>query len=115
MLRRFWFLYVSFAGDGCASSLVPLPDDWVKINYEVKVNSDSMCVVVLAIDHKESVLWVASNILNFSDPLIGEVVACLLGFESTILWKHLFVIIESDFETVINTMKETTFIWDIGN
>uniref|UniRef100_A0A803QY53 Uncharacterized protein n=1 Tax=Cannabis sativa TaxID=3483 RepID=A0A803QY53_CANSA len=45
----------------------PPPDDWVKINCDVNVGSDLMCVMALARDHKESILWVASNILNFSD------------------------------------------------
>uniref|UniRef100_A0A803NGZ9 RNase H type-1 domain-containing protein n=1 Tax=Cannabis sativa TaxID=3483 RepID=A0A803NGZ9_CANSA len=100
----------------CTTSLwSPPPEDWVKINCDVKVGSDSMCVVALARDHKESILWIASNILSFSDPLIGEAVACLLALESAVRGKLSFVIIESDSETVINTLKGLSSNWGITN
>ncbi|KAM6543770.1 hypothetical protein CsatB_008217 [Cannabis sativa] len=93
----------------------PPPDDWVKINCDVKVGSDSMCAVALARDHKDSILWVASNILNFFDSLIGEVVACLLALELAISGKLSFVIGESDSKTVINTLKGISSTWGITN
>uniref|UniRef100_A0A803PQ79 RNase H type-1 domain-containing protein n=1 Tax=Cannabis sativa TaxID=3483 RepID=A0A803PQ79_CANSA len=69
-----------------AGSLVWVPplDDWVKINCDVKVGCDSMCVVAITRDHKESILWVATNLLSFSDPLIGEAAACLLAMETAV-------------------------------
>ncbi|KAM6565002.1 hypothetical protein CsatB_025000 [Cannabis sativa] len=70
-----------------------------------------MCVVALARDHKETVLWVASKVLNFSDPLIGEAVACLLAAESTVSKKHNFVLIKSDSEKVINALKGNCSYW----
>uniref|UniRef100_A0A803PGS2 RNase H type-1 domain-containing protein n=1 Tax=Cannabis sativa TaxID=3483 RepID=A0A803PGS2_CANSA len=85
----------------------PLPEDWVKINCDVKVSCGSMCVVALARDHTESVLWVATNMLNFSDSLIEEVTTCLLAMETAVILKHLFVLIKSDSETVVKTLKGT--------
>uniref|UniRef100_A0A803NQX3 Uncharacterized protein n=1 Tax=Cannabis sativa TaxID=3483 RepID=A0A803NQX3_CANSA len=63
------------------------PNDWVKINYDVKVSCGSMCAVALASDHTKSVLWVATNMLNFSDPFIGEDVAYLLTMETAVLFQ----------------------------
>ncbi|XP_030497504.2 uncharacterized protein LOC115713158 [Cannabis sativa] len=83
----------------------PPPDDWVKIICDVKVGSCSMCVVTLARDHTGIVMWMITNMLNFSNPLVGEVAACQLALETAVMMKYLFVMIESDSKIVINALK----------
>ncbi|KAM6550711.1 hypothetical protein CsatB_000519 [Cannabis sativa] len=91
------------------------PEDWVKINCDVKVGFESMCTVANSRDHKESILWVATNLLNFSDPLIGEVVACLLAMEIATARHHNFVMVESDSKTVIKNLTGAGTNWGIDN
>ncbi|KAM6559052.1 uncharacterized protein LOC133033131 [Cannabis sativa] len=116
------FCYTDFAACMFAPALAavspvwsPPPEDWIKINCDVKVGSGSMCVAALASDHTWIVLWVAANILDFADPLIGEAMTCRLALESVLLKKHLFVLIESDLEKVINALKGTYSSWTIDN
>uniref|UniRef100_A0A803QQV0 RNase H type-1 domain-containing protein n=1 Tax=Cannabis sativa TaxID=3483 RepID=A0A803QQV0_CANSA len=120
MVRDFWWgceqgnhAYESCLFSSSEAVLTPvwslLPLDWVKINCDLKVGGDTMCTVALARDHNEAVLWVATNKLNFSNPLIGEAASCLLAVETTVFLHHPFVLVESDFKTVINTLKGILF------
>uniref|UniRef100_A0A803Q0U8 Uncharacterized protein n=1 Tax=Cannabis sativa TaxID=3483 RepID=A0A803Q0U8_CANSA len=84
---------ITFGYTDYGSGLFSLPDDaiphgwtppleeWIKINCDVKVGCCSMCGVALARDHTGSILWVATNMLNFTDPLIGEASAYQLAME----------------------------------
>ncbi|KAM6574237.1 hypothetical protein CsatA_022564 [Cannabis sativa] len=74
-----------------------------------------MCVAVLVRDHIGKVLWVAANILDFTDPLIGEAATCWLVLDSTVLKKYLFVLIKSDSGKCINALKGTYSSWIIDN
>uniref|UniRef100_A0A803Q0V3 Uncharacterized protein n=1 Tax=Cannabis sativa TaxID=3483 RepID=A0A803Q0V3_CANSA len=58
------------------------PRKLVKINCNVKVVCDSMCVVALARDYKESVLWIATNVLNFSNSVISRGLSVSYGISS---------------------------------
>uniref|UniRef100_A0A803Q907 Reverse transcriptase domain-containing protein n=1 Tax=Cannabis sativa TaxID=3483 RepID=A0A803Q907_CANSA len=87
--------------------------NWIKINYDVKIGCDSMCMVAISRDHKESFLWVAR--LNLFDPLIGEVATCLLALELVVRRKHSFIIVESESGTFINTLNGSVSVWGIGN
>uniref|UniRef100_A0A803Q361 Uncharacterized protein n=1 Tax=Cannabis sativa TaxID=3483 RepID=A0A803Q361_CANSA len=46
--------------------------DWIKINCDIKVGTGTMCVVALVKDFLGKVLWIATDILEFTDPLIGS-------------------------------------------
>ncbi|XP_060974752.1 uncharacterized protein LOC133039812 [Cannabis sativa] len=98
-------LYFPLAVDVVSLAWSPPLEDWIKINCNVKVGSESMCVVVFARDHSRKVLLVASNILNFTNPLIGEAEACRLALEVDASMKHDFVLVESDSEKVIKPLK----------
>ncbi|XP_060964641.1 uncharacterized protein LOC133033660 [Cannabis sativa] len=91
------------------------PEDWIKINCDVKVGGESMCIVALARDHVGMVLWGATNFLNFTDPLIGEVAVCQLALETATVRKYDFILIESDSEVVINAIKGVHSNWKIVN
>ncbi|KAM6567380.1 hypothetical protein CsatA_026508 [Cannabis sativa] len=101
--------------DVVSSIWSPPPEDWVKINCDVRVGGDSMCVVAIARDHKESILWVASKMLQFADSLIGEAAACLLAMETAASRQHPFVMVESDSESVIKNLKGGESLWGIEN
>ncbi|KAM6592237.1 hypothetical protein CsatA_014842 [Cannabis sativa] len=90
-------------------------EDWIKINCDVKVGGETMCVVAIARDHNESVLWVVAKRLYFTDPLTGEAAAYLLAMETTVSLHHPFVLVESDSEIVINNLKGDDSIWGIEN
>uniref|UniRef100_A0A803PMR0 RNase H type-1 domain-containing protein n=1 Tax=Cannabis sativa TaxID=3483 RepID=A0A803PMR0_CANSA len=110
-----WFVGWWFDGDGLGSWVdrspvwPPPPDDWIKINCDVKVSCDSMCAMAIA-RIRSLYLWVATNLLNFSDPFIGEVAACLLAMETVVSQHHRFVLAESDSETVIKTLTGTELV-----
>ncbi|KAM6587934.1 hypothetical protein CsatA_010539 [Cannabis sativa] len=93
----------------------PPPEDWVKINCDVKVGGETMCAVAIARDHNESVLWVAAKRLHFSDPLTGEAAACLLAMETAVSLHHPFILVESDSKIVIKNLKGDDSIWRIEN
>uniref|UniRef100_A0A803NVC9 DNA repair protein RAD51 homolog 3 n=1 Tax=Cannabis sativa TaxID=3483 RepID=A0A803NVC9_CANSA len=63
------------------------PEDWIKINCDVKVGGESMCIVALARNQVGMVLWGATNFLNFTDLLIGEVAVCQLALETATVRK----------------------------
>uniref|UniRef100_A0A803PK34 Uncharacterized protein n=1 Tax=Cannabis sativa TaxID=3483 RepID=A0A803PK34_CANSA len=69
----------------------PPPEDWIKINCDVKVGCGSMCGVALARNHTSSILWVTTNKLNFEDLLIGEAGTCQFAMEKVVLLKYFFV------------------------
>ncbi|XP_060960786.1 uncharacterized protein LOC133031321 [Cannabis sativa] len=94
---------------------VPPPEDWIKINCDVRVGSDSMCAVAIARDHRETILWVATSALCFSDPLVGEAAAVLLAVETAVSQQHRFVLVESDSMTVIKTLTGTHTCWEFDN
>ncbi|KAM6556810.1 hypothetical protein CsatB_003829 [Cannabis sativa] len=91
------------------------PEDWVKINCDVKVGGETMCAVAIARDHNKSVLWVAAKRLHFSDPLTGEAAACLLAMETAVSLHHPFILVESDSKIVIKNLKGDDSIWRIEN
>ncbi|XP_030505064.2 uncharacterized protein LOC115720039 [Cannabis sativa] len=91
------------------------PEDWIKINYDVKVGGEYMCIAALARDHSGTVLWGVANNLNFTNPLIGEAVACQLTMEIAATREHEFIIIKSDSEVVINAIKGVQSNWNIVN
>ncbi|KAM6540499.1 hypothetical protein CsatB_004948 [Cannabis sativa] len=93
----------------------PPPEDWIKINCDVKVGGDSMCIVALARDLSGAVVWAATSFLNFSDPLIGEAAACHLALDTTRLRNHDYVLVESDSDVVIKVLKGLHYIWNIDN
>ncbi|KAM6550632.1 hypothetical protein CsatB_000440 [Cannabis sativa] len=74
-----------------------------------------MCVAVLVRDHIGTVLWVAANILDFTNHLIGDAAMCWLALDSTVLKKYVFVLIESDSGKGINALKGTYSSWIIDN
>ncbi|XP_060963740.1 uncharacterized protein LOC133033145 [Cannabis sativa] len=93
----------------------PPPEDWVKINCDVRVGVESMCVVAIARDHTESILRVATNKLHFSDSLIGEAAACMLALETAATMHHPFVMVESDSKMVIKNLKGVESFWQLEN
>ncbi|XP_060960876.1 uncharacterized protein LOC133031404 [Cannabis sativa] len=58
-----------------SSDLWRPPQDWLKLNCDVRVGLDSMCVVVVARNHVGKVIWVATSKLEFVDALCGEAMA----------------------------------------
>ncbi|XP_030505324.2 uncharacterized protein LOC115720311 [Cannabis sativa] len=91
-------------------SWTPPPKDWIKINCDVKVGGDSMCIATLARDHSGAVVWAVTSCLNFRDPLIGEAAACQLALDRARLRKHDYVLVESDSEVVIKALKGMHYI-----
>ncbi|KAM6562483.1 hypothetical protein CsatB_022481 [Cannabis sativa] len=107
-------LFKTFQDDG-TTAWSPPPVDWIKINCDVRVGGDSMCVVAIARDSTGSILWVATKLLKFADSIIGEAAACLLALETAVSMHHPFVMVESDSESVIKNLKGADTLWGIEN
>uniref|UniRef100_A0A803PKA2 RNase H type-1 domain-containing protein n=1 Tax=Cannabis sativa TaxID=3483 RepID=A0A803PKA2_CANSA len=93
----------------------PPPEDWLKINCDVRVGSESMCVVALAKDCWGTVVWTATDLLDFADALIGEATTCLLALKTANLLKQHFVMIKSDSEIIINFLNGSSADWRIDS
>uniref|UniRef100_A0A803PPM8 RNase H type-1 domain-containing protein n=1 Tax=Cannabis sativa TaxID=3483 RepID=A0A803PPM8_CANSA len=57
----------------------PPPQDWLKLNCDVRVRSESSCIAVVAKNCYGEVVWANTTRLDFSDACCGEAVACCLA------------------------------------
>ncbi|XP_060962306.1 uncharacterized protein LOC133032394 [Cannabis sativa] len=83
----------------------PPPQDWIKLNCDVKVDLDSMCIAVVARDHFSRVIRVQTARENYSDVLCGEAAACSLAVTVALDIGSKYVIVESDSSVVINAIN----------
>uniref|UniRef100_A0A803QA38 Terpene synthase metal-binding domain-containing protein n=1 Tax=Cannabis sativa TaxID=3483 RepID=A0A803QA38_CANSA len=74
----------------------PPPQDWIKLNCDVKVGLDSMCSTLVVRNHLGRVVWVQTSRVDFSDALCGEVAACCLAISTAKDIGAKFVIVESN-------------------
>ncbi|XP_060963932.1 uncharacterized protein LOC133033259 [Cannabis sativa] len=93
----------------------PPPQDWVKLNCDVRVGLESMCAAVVARDHVGKVIWVTISKLEFSDALCGEAAACCLALESARDRGLKFILIESDSRIVINALNGKDSRWELDD
>ncbi|XP_060969854.1 uncharacterized protein LOC133037062 [Cannabis sativa] len=93
----------------------PPPKDWIKLNCDVKVGLDSMCIAVVARDHFSRVIRVHTARENFSDALCGEAAACSLAVSVARDLGYKYVIVESDSSVVINAINGKESRWAIDN
>ncbi|XP_060974166.1 uncharacterized protein LOC133039317 [Cannabis sativa] len=73
----------------------PPPQDWIKLNCDVRVDGEHSCVAVIARDLSK-VIWVYTTKLDFSDALCGEAAAVCLVLEVAKDKGHNFILVESD-------------------
>ncbi|KAM6572269.1 hypothetical protein CsatA_016349 [Cannabis sativa] len=93
----------------------PPPQDWLKLNCDIRVGLDSMCAAVVARDHVGKVIWVTTSKLEFADALCGEAAACCLALEAARTLGFHFIIVESDSRVVINALNEKDSCWELAN
>ncbi|XP_060965393.1 uncharacterized protein LOC133034346 [Cannabis sativa] len=93
----------------------PPPQDWIKLNCDVRVGLESMCIAVVARNHLSEVIRVHSTQLDFSDALCGEAAACCLAVSAALEMGPKFVIVESDSRLVINALNGKESHWALEN
>ncbi|KAM6571276.1 hypothetical protein CsatA_015356 [Cannabis sativa] len=93
----------------------PPPQDWIKLNCDVRVGSESMCLAVVARNHLGKVVRIHTDRLDFSDALCGEAAACCAAVSLALEEGFKFVLIESDSRLVINAINGTESHWAIDN
>uniref|UniRef100_A0A803QB20 Reverse transcriptase zinc-binding domain-containing protein n=1 Tax=Cannabis sativa TaxID=3483 RepID=A0A803QB20_CANSA len=93
----------------------PPPQDWIKLNCDVRVGLDSMCIAVVARNHQGSVVRIHTAQLNFVDPLCGEAAACCSAVDLALLLGFKYVLVESDSRIVINAINGMESHWAIEN
>ncbi|XP_060959149.1 uncharacterized protein LOC133030427 [Cannabis sativa] len=93
----------------------PPPPDWIKLNCDVKVGDNSMCIAVVARDHVGRVFRVQTAREDFSDALCGEAAACCLAVSVALEIGAKFVIVENDSSVVINALNGKVSRWAIDN
>ncbi|KAM6570726.1 hypothetical protein CsatB_018711 [Cannabis sativa] len=93
----------------------PPPQDWIKINCDVRVGLESMCTAVVARNHMRRVIWVHTARLDFSDVLCGEAATCCLGVSLAMEFGSKFVNVESDSRLAINALNGKEFYWALDN
>ncbi|XP_030479460.1 uncharacterized protein LOC115696712 [Cannabis sativa] len=96
-----------------AWSLPPL--DWVKLNCDVKVGLESMCIAVVARDHMGRVIRVHTAREEFSDALCGEAATCCLAVSIALDSGYKFVIVENDSRVVIDAINGKGSRWALEN
>ncbi|XP_060962127.1 uncharacterized protein LOC133032264 [Cannabis sativa] len=116
----------AWCGD-CHSSLLPSPTpdlkeawsppplEWIKLNCDVKVGFDSMCIAVVARDCVGRVLRVQTAREDFSEALCGEAAACCLAVSVALELGCKFVIVENDSRVVINALNGMDSRWSLEN
>ncbi|XP_060965574.1 uncharacterized protein LOC133034497 [Cannabis sativa] len=91
------------------------PQEWVKLNCDVRVGLDSMCTAVVARNHLGKVVRVYTARLDFSDALCGEAAACCAAVSMALEANFQFVLVESDSRVVINALNGMESHWAIEN
>uniref|UniRef100_A0A803QC51 RNase H type-1 domain-containing protein n=1 Tax=Cannabis sativa TaxID=3483 RepID=A0A803QC51_CANSA len=124
------FIYCNFAYHLWRSSpygIMPVSNsgarvwDWVTSIWNLKSKGVDTDKLFLYASIVVDTIWRARNKkvavkrFNFSDLLIGEAAACTLALETVVMMKHLFVLVESDSEKVINALKGVHSTWSIDN
>ncbi|XP_060967362.1 uncharacterized protein LOC133035535 [Cannabis sativa] len=93
----------------------PPPQDWIKVNCDVRVSLESMCIAIVARNYLGKVIWIHSARLDFSDALCGEAAACCLAVSSAAELGYKYVIVESDSRLVINALNKKMSHWALDN
>ncbi|XP_060974319.1 uncharacterized protein LOC133039432 [Cannabis sativa] len=93
----------------------PPPLDWIKLNCDVKVGLESMCIAVVTRDHFGRVLRVHTAREEFSDALCGEAAACCLAVSIALDSGYKFVIVENDSRVVIDAINGKVSHWALVN
>ncbi|XP_060960831.1 uncharacterized protein LOC133031364 [Cannabis sativa] len=93
----------------------PPPKDWIKLNCDVKVGFDDMCVAVVARNYLGEVVRVQTARVEFSDVICGEAEACCLAISTALEMGHKFIIVENDSRVVINAINGTESRWALEN
>ncbi|XP_060961858.1 uncharacterized protein LOC115709516 [Cannabis sativa] len=93
----------------------PPPLDWIKLNCDVKVGLESMCIVVVVRNHLGRVIRVQAAREDFSDALCGEAAACCLAVSVALDIGSKYVIVENDSRVVIDAINGKGSRWAIEN
>ncbi|XP_060959386.1 uncharacterized protein LOC133030607 [Cannabis sativa] len=93
----------------------PPPQDWIKLNCDVKVGLESLCIAVVARDHLGRVISVHTAREEFSDALCGEVAACCLAVSVALEFGYKYVIVENDSRVVIDAINGKGSRWALEN
>ncbi|XP_030479168.1 uncharacterized protein LOC115696408 [Cannabis sativa] len=93
----------------------PPPQDWIKLNCDVRVGLESMCIAVVARNHWGAVVQIHTARLDFADALCGEAAACSSAVSVALEQGFKFVLVESDSRIVINAFNGTESHWAIEN
>ncbi|XP_060972674.1 uncharacterized protein LOC133038523 [Cannabis sativa] len=94
---------------------MPPPLDWIKLNCDVRVGLESMCIAVVARNHLGRVVSIHTARLDFSEALCGEAAACCLAVSVALDLKYNYVIVESDSRLVINALNGKATHWALEN
>ncbi|PON47662.1 hypothetical protein PanWU01x14_242830 [Parasponia andersonii] len=84
-------------------------EGWVKINFDVAMGSQKMCLAVVGRDHGGSILFVVTQQLYLSSPLVGEARVALLGISEALKRNYLYAIIEGNSCLVISKLRNALY------
>ncbi|XP_060960794.1 uncharacterized protein LOC133031329 [Cannabis sativa] len=93
----------------------PPPEDWIKLNCDVRVGRASMCTAIVARNHQGKVIRIHMTQLDFSDALCREAAACCSTISLAIDLGFKFIIIESDSRLAINVLNGKESHWALEN
>ncbi|XP_060965377.1 uncharacterized protein LOC133034332 [Cannabis sativa] len=93
----------------------PPPEDWIKLNCDVKVGLESIGIAVVARDHLGRVINVQTAREEFSDALRGEAAACCLAVSVASDFGYKYVIVENDSRVVIDAINGNKSRWALEN
>ncbi|KAM6590718.1 hypothetical protein CsatA_013323 [Cannabis sativa] len=96
-------------------SWTPPPLDWIKLNCDVRVGLESMCIAVVARNHLGRVTAIHTSRLDFSEALCGEAAACCLAVSVALNLKYKYVIVENDSRLTINALNGKASHWALEN
>ncbi|XP_060964475.1 uncharacterized protein LOC133033584 [Cannabis sativa] len=79
--------------------------DWIKLNCDVRVGLESMCIAGVARNHLGKVIRVDTSRLDFLDALCGETATCCLAVSMAMDLGYKYIIVESDSRLAINALN----------
>ncbi|PON99278.1 Ribonuclease H-like domain containing protein [Trema orientale] len=95
----------------------PLPEYWVKVNFDAAIRPDSVIGSAICQDFTGSIIGISSYKYDPSSPLVGECLAALQAIKLAISTGASHIILEGDSRTVIQSLQEGEDLchWEISN
>ena len=82
----------------------PFPPN-VKLNFDAAIGEEGACIAVVCRDHKAKVLFVWTDLIDSTDPLLAEARAALLAIQKILEAGFSSIILEGDSLLVIQAIQ----------